>query len=59
MRVHIAENTVVLTPYQKHLLPQIPHNDVFTQIGLPQSDLTATLIAFSVRMNSRCKPVRF
>jgi len=46
MRVHIAENTVVLTPYQKHLLPQIPHNDVFTQIGLPQSDLTATLIAF-------------
>ena len=46
MRVHIAENTVVLTPYQKHILPQIPHSDVFTQLGIPQSDLTAALIAF-------------
>ena len=46
MRVHIAENTVVLIPYQKHILPQIPHNDVFTQLGIPQSDLAATLIAF-------------
>ena len=46
MRVHIAENTVVLIPYQKHILPQIPHNDVFTQLGIPQSDLAAALIAF-------------
>ena len=46
MRVHIAENTVVLIPYQKHILPQIPHNDVFTQLGIPQSDLAAVLIAF-------------
>jgi len=46
MRVHIAENTVVLTPYQKHILLQIPHNDVFTQLGIPQSDLAAALIAF-------------
>lgn len=46
MRVHIAENTVVLTPYQKHILPQIPHSDVFTQLGIPQSDLAAALIAF-------------
>ena len=46
MRVHIAENTVVLIPYQKHILPQTPHNDVFTQLGIPQSDLTAALIAF-------------
>ena len=46
MRVHIAENTVVLTPYQKHVLPQIPHTDVFTQLGIPQSDLAAALIAF-------------
>ena len=46
MRVHITDNTVVLTPYQKHILPQIPHNDVFTQLGVPQSDLTAALIAF-------------
>ena len=46
MRVHIAENTVVLIPYQKHILPQTPHNDVFTQLGIPQSDLAAALIAF-------------
>ena len=46
MRVHIAENTVILTPYQKHILPQIPHSDVFTQLDIPQSDLTAALIAF-------------
>ena len=46
MRVHIAENTVVLTPYRNHILPQTPHNDVFTQLGIPQSDLTAALIAF-------------
>lgn len=46
MRVHIAENTVVLTPYQKHILPQIPHSDVFTQLGIPQSDLAAVLITF-------------
>ena len=46
MRVHITENTVVLIPYQKHILPQIPHNDVFTQLGIPQSDLAAALIAF-------------
>ena len=46
MRVHIAENTVVLISYQKHILPQIPHNDVFTQLGIPQSDLAAALIAF-------------
>ena len=46
MRVHIAENTVVLTPYHKHILLQIPHSDVFTQLGIPQSDLAAALIAF-------------
>ena len=49
MRVHIAGNTVVLTPYQKHVpqpLPRIPHSDVFTQLGIPQSDLAAALIAF-------------
>ena len=46
MRVHITENTVVLIPYQKHIHPQSPHNDVFTQLGIPQSDLTAALIAF-------------
>ena len=46
MRVHISENTVVLIPYQKHIHPQPPHNDVFTQLGIPQSDLTAALIAF-------------
>ena len=46
MRAHITDNTVVLTPYQKHVLSQIPHSDVFTQLGLPQSDLTAALIAF-------------
>lgn len=46
MRVHIAGNTVVLTPYQKYILSYIPHNDVFTQLGLSQSDLAATLIAF-------------
>ena len=45
MRIHIAGNTVVLTPYQKHV-PQTPHNDVFTQLGIPQSDLAAVLIAF-------------
>ncbi len=46
MRIHIAENTVVLTPYQKHILLQIPHSDVFTQLGIPQSNLAAALIAF-------------
>lgn len=46
MRVHITENTVVLTPYRKHILPQIAHGDVFTQLGIPQSDLAAALIAF-------------
>ena len=46
MRVHIAENTVVLTPYRNHIPPQTPHNDVFAQLGIPQSDLAAALIAF-------------
>ena len=46
MRVHITENTVVLTPYRNHILPQIPHNDVFAQLGIPQSDLAAALMAF-------------
>ena len=46
MRVHITENTIVLIPYQKHIHSQPPHNDVFTQLGIPQSDLTAALIAF-------------
>lgn len=46
MRVHIAENTVVLIPYQKYVPQPLPHGDVFTQLGIPQSDLTAALIAF-------------
>lgn len=46
MRIHIAENTVVLTPYQKHVPQPLPHGDVFTQLGIPQSDLAAALIAF-------------
>lgn len=46
MRVHIAGNTVVLTPYQKHVSQPLPHGDVFTQLGIPQSDLAAALIAF-------------
>jgi len=46
MRVHITENTVVLTPYRNHIPPQTPHNDVFAQLGIPQSDLAAALIAF-------------
>ena len=46
MRAHIAGNTVVLTPYQKPLFPHIPHQDVFTQLGIPQSDIAAALIAF-------------
>ena len=44
MRVHIAGNTIVLTPYQKHV--PLPHSDVFTQLGIPQSDLATALIAF-------------
>ncbi|QUY18310.1 hypothetical protein GWP40_08310 [Treponema vincentii] len=46
MRVHIAENTVVLTPYPKYVPQPLPHGDVFTQLAIPQSDLTAALIAF-------------
>ena len=46
MRVHIAGNTVMLTPYQKSIPHSLPHGDVFSQLGIPQSDLAATLIAF-------------
>jgi len=46
MRIHIAGNTVMLTPYQKHVPQPLPHGDVFTQLGIPQSDLAAALIAF-------------
>lgn len=46
MRIHIAGNTVVLTPYQKYVPQLLPHGDVFTQLGIPQSDLAAALIAF-------------
>lgn len=46
MRAHLAEQTVVLTPYQKPLFPHIPHQDVFAQLGIPQSDIAAALIAF-------------
>ena len=46
MRAHLADHTIVLTPYQKPLFPHIPHQDVFAQLGIPQSDLAAALIAF-------------
>ena len=46
MRAHLASHTVVLTPYQKQPFPHIPHQDVFTQLGIPPSDLAAALIAF-------------
>ena len=46
MRAHIAGTKIVLTPYRDISLPHIPHADVFTQLGIPPSDLAATLIAF-------------
>ena len=46
MRAHLAEQTVVLTPYQKQPFPHIPHQDVFAQLGIPPSDIAAALIAF-------------
>ena len=45
MRVHIAGNTVMLTPYQKSIPHSLPHGDVFSQLGIPQSDLAATFAA--------------
>ncbi len=46
MRAHITGAKIVLTPYQKASLPHIPHADIFTQLGIPPSDLAAALIAF-------------
>lgn len=46
MRVHLTADTVVLSPYHQHVPAQFPHEDVFTQLNIPQSDLTASLITF-------------
>lgn len=46
MRVHIIGNRVVFTPYPKYILLPVPHTDIFSQLGIPRSDLAALLIAF-------------
>lgn len=46
MRVNIENNTLILTPERNTVIPQFPHGDVFTQLGIPQSDLAAALVTF-------------
>lgn len=45
MRVHIIGNRVVFTPCPKDMLLPVPHADIFSQLGIPRSDLAALLIA--------------
>ena len=46
MRTHIAGQRIILMPHREVPPTYIPHADVFTQLGIPPSDLAATLIAF-------------